>query len=254
MLPRRRSRAHAPQALARARHKRPPRRAPAHTPLPRPAPQLTNNASHHTRAPQAGPLDVAQLPRTLARRARAPSSSSSSSESSDSSSESEAESAVSARLQCRLRAQQQLMRQQIAEPEAAAAALMAAAAGQGNILPAAALSPAAAAAPASPAAAAAPPVAYSPPAAATVVRVCTGKKCSAAGSEAVLAQLAAQPGVVAQPTKCLKMCKRCVVAEMATVGAAGGSAALYTGLNPANVAGVLAMHRQQPPAAPAARR
>ena len=111
-----------------------------------------------------------------------------------------------------------------------------------------------------PTAAAAPPL--QPPAAEaaavgapgrTVVRVCTGKKCSQAGSAAVLAQLSGMPGVVAQPTKCLKQCRRCVAVEMASGG--GGrcaSDALYTGVNTANVAGVLAMHRSNAaPCAPA---
>ncbi|EFN52110.1 hypothetical protein CHLNCDRAFT_139415 [Chlorella variabilis] len=81
---------------------------------------------------------------------------------------------------------------------------------------------------------------------ATVVRVCQGKKCAAAGAAALLAHYGAMPGVVAQPSKCLKQCRRCVAVEMASqAGPTCASAALYTGVSDANAAAVLALHRQQ---------
>ena len=182
---------------------------------------------------QVQPLASSPLPQHFAstRRARAPSSSSSSESSSESSeSEGEGEHTVAAQLRRRLAAQQELLRaaHQL-DPHPVASNILAA----------------------PPTAAAAPPL--QPPAAdaaaagmssRTVVRVCTGKKCSQAGSAAVLAQLSGMPGVVAQPTKCLKQCRRCVAVEMAS-GSGGRCAAdaLYTGVNAANVAGVLAMHR-----------
>lgn len=177
--------------------------------------------------PQVEPLSAP--PPQLVRRTR---SSSSDSSSSSSSSESEAESSVAARLSRRLAYQQHLMHQQLEQEQQPAAVT-----GSSNIVPAPAgvgHSPAAAATTAAP----------------TVVRVCTGKKCAANGSAAVLTQLASVPGVVAQPTKCLKQCRHCVAAEMATAGPGGGCAALYTGLNAANAAGVLAMHRQRQTAQP----
>jgi hypothetical protein len=86
--------------------------------------------------------------------------------------------------------------------------------------------------------------AVAPAAATTVVRVCQGKKCAAAGSAALMAQYASLPGVVVQPTKCLKQCRRCVAVEMASLaGPACGSATLYTGVSGANAAQVLAMHQ-----------
>lgn len=185
------------------------------------------------RLEQVQPLASSPLPQHFAstRRARAPSSSSSSESSSESSeSEGEGEHTVAAQLRRRLAAQQELLRaaHQL-DPHTVASNILAA----------------------PPTAAAAPPL--QPPAAdaaaagmssRTVVRVCTGKKCSQAGSAAVLAQLSGMPGVVAQPTKCLKQCRRCVAVEMAS-GSGGRCAAdaLYTGVNAANVAGVLAMHR-----------
>lgn len=130
---------------------------------------------------------------------------------------------MAARLARRLEQQQQLRRMQLAGEAPAAS----------NIV--------AAPLPQQPAAA--------PAAATTVVRVCTGKKCAAAGAAALLQQYARMPGVVASPTKCLKQCRRCVAVEMAGGGCPG---ALYTGVNAANAAGVLAMHHQQrQPAAPA---
>ena len=81
---------------------------------------------------------------------------------------------------------------------------------------------------------------------ATVVRVCQGKKCAAAGAAALLAHYGAMPGVVAQPSKCLKQCRRCVAVEMASqAGPTCASAALYTGVSDAIAAAVLALHRQQ---------
>lgn len=190
---------------------------------------------------QVQPLASSALPQHFApsRRARAPSSSSSESSSESSESEGEGEMSVAAQLRRRLAAQQELLRaaHQL-DPHTVASNILAA----------------------PPTAAAAPPL--QPPAAdvaaagapgRTVVRVCTGKKCSQAGSAAVLAQLSGMPGVVAQPTKCLKQCRRCVAVEMASGGGGRCAAdALYTGVNAANAADVLAMHRANAaPCAPA---
>jgi hypothetical protein len=92
------------------------------------------------------------------------------------------------------------------------------------------------------------------PAAATVVRVCQGKKCSQQGAGALLQTFAAMPGVVAQPVKCLKQCKRCPAVEMAAAFGGGAPPATYTGVTPANAAGVLAMHQQRAQAPAVAQR
>jgi hypothetical protein len=88
-----------------------------------------------------------------------------------------------------------------------------------------------------------------PAAITTVVRVCQGKKCAAAGGAAVLAQYAAMPNVIAQPAKCLKQCRRCIAVEMAT----GASApALHTDVRPSTAAQVLAQHQRGAVRSPAA--
>lgn len=88
------------------------------------------------------------------------------------------------------------------------------------------------------------------PAAATTVRVCQGKKCAAAGSSALLAQFSTLPGVAAAlPSKCLKQCKHCVAVEMTTP--AGAPATLYTRVNRANAAEMLAQHGQRSASVPA---
>ena len=90
--------------------------------------------------------------------------------------------------------------------------------------------------------------------AATVVRVCQGKKCSQQGAGALLQHFAAMPGVVAQPVKCLQQCKRCPAVEMAAAFGGGAPPATYTGVTPANAAGVLAMHQQRAQAPAVAQR
>lgn len=165
----------------------------------------------------AMPRPAARTRQPRMRNARA--SSSSESSSSSSSSESEDERSPAARFSRRLE-EQLVMRRELA---AAAAA--------GNIMPAPAFSTTAA-----------------PTAAPTVARVCMGKKCSAGGAAGVLATLGSMPGVAAVPApKCLGKCRLCVAVKMSSDHAGD---VLYTGVTPANAAGVLATHRQHAPPPP----